>query len=403
MDCYGTLNSVLKSYLLGLRHIFLGTFYVLLWIIRDICKKAMYLYDVFWSIWVKKFMHYTNFSNVLGSVLSVKIISLSLVLACSVTLGGVAFAQSEEFSSAETLSQFDALPDDTAAADAFSFDDDGFGFEKTAEELESSFRKKAFDQALKTLLPLKPEEIRTVLEHFDRTVESTELPVHPYPRAESVVQNVSLDPGVPPLTLHLAYGYVTTLSILDATGAPWPIEDISWVGDFTVEESSVDTTTHILRISPQTKFAHGNVSMRLVDLDAPVIMTFGTGRDIVHYRFDAIIPKRGPSAKMPLISHGVTLAAGDKNMAVALSGVVPRDAKSLDVSGVDGHTTAYMYNGMTYVRTPLTLLSPGWNSSVASADGTKIYALDETPVILLSDRGRMVRARLTAHEDLLDE
>lgn len=344
-------------------------------------------------------MHYTDYFHTIRSILDTKVMTFGLVLACSAALAAPAFAQSEPLNATE----MDALPDDTTAADTFSFDDEGFEFEKSAEELEDSFRKEAFDQALKQLLPLKPREIRSTLEHYDRTVESTELPVHPYPRPESVVQNISLDPGVAPLTVKLAYGYVSTLSILDSSGAPWPIEDISWVGDFKIVESTVDETTHMLRVSPESKFAHGNVSMRLVDLDAPVIMTFETGRDVVHYRFDAVVPKRGPGAKTPLISNGITLTAGDPDMSIALSGVVPQGAETLTVSGVDGRTTAYVYNGMTYVRTPLTLLSPGWDSSVTSADGTKIYALEETPVILLSDRGRMVRARLTAREGLLDE
>lgn len=338
-------------------------------------------------------MHYIKNFHTIWSIIDAKVVAVGLFIVCLGTLAFPAMAQSE----------MDALPDESSQADTFGFDDDGFELEKSADELENSFRKEAFDQALKQLMPLKPAEIRSVLEHYDRTVESTELPVHPYPRPESVVQNVSLDPGVLPLTVKLAYGYVTTLSMLDSSGSPWPIEDISWVGDFNITESTVDKATHMLRVSPGGKFAHGNVSMRLVGLDAPVIMTFETGRDIVHYRFDAVIPKRGPGAKMPLINNGITLAAGDPDMSVALGGVIPEGADILNVSGVDGRTTAYVYNGMTYVRTPLTLLSPGWDSSVASADGTKVYALEETPVILLSDRGRMVRAHLTAREDLLDE
>lgn len=297
----------------------------------------------------------------------------------------------------------DAIPDVPVEADPFGFDDTGLDFEKTPEDLEDSFRGEAFDKALKTLLPLKPDEIRTLLEHFDRTVESTQLPVHPYPRPELVVQNISLDPGVAPLTVRLAYGYVTTLSIVDSSGEPWPIEDISWVGDFKIHESTVTDTTNILRVSPETKFAHGNISMRLVGLNAPVIMTFETNRDVVHYRFDAVVPKRGPTSKTPLIERGIELTSGDPDMSVALSGVVPGDADILNVSGVDGRTSAYVYNGLTYIRTPLTLLSPGWDSSVTSADGTKIYALEETPVVLLSDKGRMVRAYLSEREDLLDE
>jgi intracellular multiplication protein IcmK len=90
-------------------------------------------------------------------------------------------------------------------------------------------------------------------------------------------------------------------------------------------------------------------------------------------------------------------------MSIALSGVTPEGADILNVAGADGRTTAYIYNGLTYVRTPLTLLSPAWSGSVSSADGMKVYALDETPVVLLSDKGRMVRAYLTAREESKNE
>ena len=297
----------------------------------------------------------------------------------------------------------DLSADEPTSENVFDFDDSDLDFQESAEDLEEGFRSEAFDQALKNLLPLRPEEIRTLLEHFDRTVESTQLPVHPNPRPELTVQNISLDPGGTPLVVKLAYGYVTTLSVLDSSGEPWEIEDMSWVGEFTIEESTVRDRTHIIRISPDSAFAHGNISMRLVGLNAPVIMTLETNRELVHYRFDAVVPMSGPGASAPLLDPGISLASGDPDMSVALSGVTPEGADILNVSGVDGRTTAYVYNGLTYVRTPLTLLSPGWDSSVTSADGTKVYALEETPVILLSDRGRMVRAYLTAREDLLDE
>lgn len=304
----------------------------------------------------------------------------------------------------------DALPDASTGEaatsegeDPFALGEDGAEFEKSAEDLEADFRKKAFDSALDQLLPLNPDEIRSLLEKFDRTVESSNLPVHPYPRPESVVSNISLDPGSLPLVVRLAFGYVTTLSILDSSGSPWPIEDLSWVGDFDVMEDSAHDTTHLLRISPQSQFAHGNLSMRLVGLDVPVVITFETGRDMVHYRFDAVVPRVGPFAKTQLIDTGIQLTAGNEDLSTALAGVMPDGAESLTVSGVDGRTSAYIYNGLTYVRTPLTLLSPAWNGSVTSADGMRVYAMDETPVVLLSDKGRMVRAYLTAREEMSNE
>ena len=68
------------------------------------------------------------------------------------------------------------------------------------------------------------------------------------------------------------------------------------------------------------------------------------------------------------------------------------------VEGVDGRTSAYLMSGRVYLRTPLTLLSPGWDSSVSSADGVNVYAFNNAPVVLLSDEGRMVKAHIQSDE-----
>ena len=103
------------------------------------------------------------------------------------------------------------------------------------------------------------------------------------------------------------------------------------------------------------------------------------------------------------VGSGLDAVAGSAGMSAALEGVVPPGAMRLDVAGADGRTSAFSYNGMTYLRTPLTLLSPGWSASVASQDGMRVYELTGAPVVLLSDRGHMVRARLSNREDIIDE
>lgn len=287
---------------------------------------------------------------------------------------------------------------------AFQLDtSDIFSFEKSPEELEKEARVKAFDSALDTLLPLQPDEIRKLIEHFDRTQESVEVPIYPNPKPEVAVETLSLDPGSKPAVIKVASGHVTTLNILDISGAHWPIEDISWAGNFEVIESSAEEGSHILRISPSTEFAHGNMSIRLLELKTPIIITLETSRDIVHYRFDAIIPKYGPFGKAPLIQRGLTISAGGEDISAVLEGVPSSGARRLNVNGVDGRTTAYAKGGKVYVRTPLTLLSPGWSSSVSSADGMRVYEIDSAPVLILSDSGQMVRARLSEKEDIFDE
>lgn len=305
----------------------------------------------------------------------------------------------------------DLAPDDFVIPDFLKGDQDflglgegdNFNLEKSKEELQEAARQKAFEAALQSLLPLRPEEIRTLLEKFDRTQESVELPVYPAPKPKMVVEHVSLDPGTEPVVVKMAFGHVTTLSLLDMTGAPWPIDDISWAGDFEITETSTEEGSHILRISPGSEYARGNMSMRLLNLKTPVILMMETNRDLVHYRFDAVIPEAGPFANAPLIQSNISTQSGSRALSDVLQGMPPPNAARLSISGTDGRTSAYIVGPTTYVRTPLTLLSPSWNNSVSSADGMKVYTVQNTPVLLLSDKGKMVRVRLSDREDIFDD
>lgn len=265
--------------------------------------------------------------------------------------------------------------------------------EKSPEEIEREIREDAFNAALTGILPLEPEEIRKVLQRYDQTQEASEKPIYDYPEPEVVVKNVSLDPGVRPVEIKVATGHVTTLNVVDISGAPWPIQDVTWAGNFEIVQP--EAGGHVVRITPMSEFAYGNISIRMLELKTPITFILKAHRDEVYYRIDARLPEYGPLATPPIIDGGITIAAGNPSMTAVLDGVPPQDARKLIVDGVDGRTTAFNYNGMVYVRTPLTLLSPAWTGSIKSADGMNVYTLTKAPVLLLSDQGRMVRARLT--------
>lgn len=262
---------------------------------------------------------------------------------------------------------------------------------------QQALEDQAFEAALKQLLPLKPEQIRGTLEEFKVSREAAETPITT-PEPKQVVQTVSLDPGDAPVSVHTSPGHVTTVTILDSTGAPWPIQDVSWAGKFDV--TPPEEGGHVMRITPQSAHGAGNISIRLVDLITPITMSLQTGLDEVYYRFDARIPKPGPLAKTQLIEYGgiKTVAGRDEQMVSILDGTPPSGAARLKVDGADGRTSAWKTGNHLYLRTPLTLLSPGWEASVSSADGMNVYSLNEAPVVLLSDEGRMVRAQIAADE-----
>jgi intracellular multiplication protein IcmK len=273
--------------------------------------------------------------------------------------------------------------------------------QKTNEELAEQIRQEAYNAALTGLFPLNSDHIRSLLHEYNETQRAVEEPLNGYPTPRVNVETVSLDPGVTPLSVKTAVGHITTINMLDITGAPWPIQDISWAGDFEVVEP--EEGGNILRITPMAIAAYGNMSIRLLTLKTPVVIRLTTNTDEVQYRVDARIPEYGPFAQTPLIDSGIERVAGNKTIISVLDGVMPANAAPLTVSGVDGRTTAYEYNNTTYVRTPLTLLSPGWEQSVSSADGMNVYVLNNTPVLLLSDKGRFVRANLKPSKGLTDE
>jgi intracellular multiplication protein IcmK len=272
------------------------------------------------------------------------------------------------------------------------------GIEASVGAQRDKIDEQNFKNALKMLLPLTPEQIRSLLDSFKDSRQAAETPIAvPVPKVQ--VETVSLDLGEAPPVIKTSPIRVTTLTILDITGAPWPIQDVSWAGKFDVQ-GPPEEGGHVIRITPQTAHGMGNISIRLVDLNTPITFTLQSGFDEVYYRFDARIPKRGPLAKTPLIEHGglKTVAGNDDNLVQVLDGTPPASSEKLKVDGVDGRTNAWRVSGHIYLRTPLTLLSPSWDSSVTSADGMNVYTLNDTPVVLLSDEGRMVRAHITADE-----
>jgi len=258
---------------------------------------------------------------------------------------------------------------------------------------EQDQQTKAFNNALNGIFPLTPEQIKEVMRRMSESQEAGRAPPAPDPTATVKVENVSLEPGVTPPLIAVSTGYVTTVNLLDVTGQPWPIQDVVVGGNFQVTGPN---DGNVLRIIPQTRFGKGNLSVRLVGLSTPVTFRVESGGPEVYYRYDARIPQSGPAAKQSLIDHGYAGEAGNATLLAVLDGMPPKDSKKMIISGADGRTRGYKLNDQVYLRTPLTLLSPGWDASVRSADGTNVYMLSDTPVLMLSDNGQMIRAKMSA-------
>ncbi|MCB9964098.1 MAG: type IV secretion protein DotH [Rhodospirillales bacterium] len=270
--------------------------------------------------------------------------------------------------------------------------------QETPEDLQTEIRREAFDAAINGMLPLKPEEIRRFLEIYDEVKQASNTPLFPYPKQEMKVEEISLDPADPPKVIKLATGHVSMVSFMDATGAQWPIVNMTWAGDF--EISPPEEGGYSIRVTPLSDFAYGNMIVTMSMLKTPVIFTLQAQRDVAYVRYDAIIPQPGPFATPSLIggAPAVTTTSGSVQTVAVLDGSAPQGSSAMLVEGVDGRTRAYESSGLVYLRTPYTLISPAWSESATSADGTNVYVIKKTPVVLLSEKGKILRVFLKEKE-----
>ena len=253
-------------------------------------------------------------------------------------------------------------------------------------------RQAVFRAALDSVFPFSPQEIQTLFDRLHENQQAIAGPAQGSPKAEVKAETVSLDPGSEPKLIETDVGFVTTVSFLDATGNPWPIQDIGVGGNFDVP--APEEGGNVIRITPLARYAVGNLSIRLFGLTTPLAFRLSATTGHVDYRYDARVPKLGPKAEAPLIDHGNDLVAGDSMLMNILDGAPPITSTRLTVVGVDSRTAAWRIGSKIFVRTPYMLLSPGWDGTVGSGDGTRVYEIPDTPVLLLSDNGNLVHARI---------
>ena len=138
-------------------------------------------------------------------------------------------------------------------------------------------------------------------------------------------------------------------------------------------------------------YTYGNLAVRLRDLNTPVMLTLIPGQKAVDYRVDLRVQGYGPNAKNIPMEEGIPAAANDVLLHI-LDGVPPDGSSRLTISG--GDARGWMHNDKMFIRTSLTVLSPGWIGSMTSADGTHAYEMQKSPVLLVSWHGKVMQLKV---------
>ena len=242
---------------------------------------------------------------------------------------------------------------------------------------------KAFEEALRTLYPLTPEQQRTVIEKgdkIDRAIGTPLAPVSPVTRSV----RVSLRSGDRPPVIATSPGWISTITFADVTGQAWPVTSVTNGNPnaYDVKSSGAAGTSNIVTISSKQAYVPSNIAVTLVGATVPIMMTLNPSNGAVDFRVDAQIDQRGPNATFDTIASDSLQATSDSTMLSFLDGVPPSSARSLRTS--DSQTQAWRFNDMLFVRTYKTLLSPAYVSKQSNVIGVNVYVLNEAPVMVMS-------------------
>ena len=268
----------------------------------------------------------------------------------------------------------------------------------------------------KGAIPLTPEMIDELAKRYDAAQRATARVGDPGEVASPVERsiNVSLGPGGVTSIIQTVAGFPTAISFLDTTGQPWPIAwDTNSNPAHTGEAASTAQNaapavsadglevkvpvrgSNVLQITPISTYPRGGLLVSLQDAPKPIAFMVIAGKGRYDANVTVRVADRGPKAKARIITRPNAPETGAADLTAMLDGVPPAEAAPLTVSGIPADDIrAWRLGDRVYLRTRYTVLSPEWVASEDGEDGVSIYALPTTPVVLLSDDGRTVAARL---------
>jgi intracellular multiplication protein IcmK len=255
-----------------------------------------------------------------------------------------------------------------------------------------ALKEEAFQRLLNIKIPLDPEQIIQLNQEIDKSQRASRTSPNKPPQPVSSTIDIDLSPGSSPPLVRLAAGFVSSLVFVDSTGQPWPIADYS-LGNPQEVNIQWDKKTNALFIQSTAPYVTANLAVRLAKLDTPIMISLVTGQRKVDYRVDFQIRAHGPNALPPVgeaIYPNFTISPA---LLKTLDGIPPENSKELQVSGNLGK--AWVHNGKMIFRTNLVLISPAWNATISSADGTKVYEFAPTPLILASKDGKTVKIEIS--------
>lgn len=254
----------------------------------------------------------------------------------------------------------------------------------------SSEAEEAFNLMIKQNMPLTPQQVVRLRQLIDQSQRAAAMPANVPPKPVSSTLMVNLAPGATPPAIRLAQGYVTSLVFVDSAGSPWPLASYD-LGDTKTSTIQWDGKSNVLLIQANAPYGDSDLVIRLVGMDTPITLALVLGQRVVDYRTDIHVAGLGPNSKDLPTGTGLPSSANELLLHV-LDGVAPSGSTQLIVKG--GDCSAWLLGDKMYLRTRLTVLSPGWIGRMVSPDGMYAYEIQKSSSVLVSQYGQPIELKI---------
>lgn len=254
---------------------------------------------------------------------------------------------------------------------------------KAEAKLRGTVEDPDFKKAVDATFPLSPEQIERlgeVEDSIDRAVGSRRPPA-----VSTATVHATTRPGSPPPRILLTDDFVTSLSFLDNTGAPWPISR-ALAGNSNMFGVEVPPAAgNVVIIAPLRKYATSNLFVLLEGNSVPVMVTLENNRSAAYYNVNLVLDAKGPKALKEEIRPPAD-PIDDSFMRAILDGAggVTPGIRQVKISG-SASSTAFIAASKFYLRTPFTLIFPNNNTASMRSGGMRVYELPITPLITVAD------------------
>lgn len=250
-------------------------------------------------------------------------------------------------------------------------------------------KEQAAEEVLRELFPFSPDELAEYRAILNDVRRESSMHQHPMPRLVTTATTADLSPGSEPTMVRLGQSATSSINFIDASGKPWPISKYRFApAEGFLVDWQADNNPHEIGVTPRGAYVHGNLTVFLAGMGTPVSVRFVAGSDEIDVRRDVKIPARGPNATAVISAE----MPGENNSAMMsfLNGRTPSGAKKLSVHGAPAE--AWLLDGRMYLRVNnISVRSPMWTGSESSLDGTAVYEMVETPVVLASRAGKDIQ------------